>query len=337
MNDHRSQRVLKDTTFIDLFSGIGGFRYALAALGAECIFSSEIDPKAREAYRQNYGDLPNGDILKIPSGSIPPMDVICAGFPCQPWSISGRGEGLKDPRGKLFHAITRIARHHKPKLLFLENSPRIVTHAGGESWKKIKGHLGKAGYNTSAYILNASDFGQVQSRKRVYIICIRKDLEDKIISREPQKYCESSKVQYLENVLEKTVSKDLWIDLEKYKPTWNGTKEENRPEPIRTGTIGKGGQGERIYSPKGHAITLTTSGGGVGRKTGLYHIGEGVRRLSLTECKRVQGFPDSYCTSGGEQGKAEIGNSVIPGMVSTVLDTIGPLNKEEAPPLLKIS
>src|SRR3989338_3977739 len=119
--------------FIDLFAGIGGFRIALEKHGAKCVFTSEWDEPAQITYKENFGDMPHGDITKINEADIPKHDILCAGFPCQAFSISGKQKGFKDARGTLFFDIARIAKHHKPRVLFLENVKNLVKH-----YQKIK-------------------------------------------------------------------------------------------------------------------------------------------------------------------------------------------------------
>lgn len=115
---------LKSYRFIDLFAGLGGFRLALESFGAECVYSSEWDKAAQEVYKKNFGEIPDGDITKVDENTIPPHDIICAGFPCQAFSISGKQKGFEDSRGTLFFDVARIARRHKPKIIFLENVDR---------------------------------------------------------------------------------------------------------------------------------------------------------------------------------------------------------------------
>ena len=107
---------LSQYDYIDLFAGIGGFRIALDSFGGNCVFTSEWDENCQKVYELNFSDTPYGDITLIPENTIPPHDIICAGFPCQPFSISGNRRGFKDTRGTLFFDIARIARYHKPRL-----------------------------------------------------------------------------------------------------------------------------------------------------------------------------------------------------------------------------
>ena len=136
-----SQKKLTGYTFIDLFCGIGGFHLALSSLGARCVFASDINPKACEVYENNFDLKPHGDITKIICRKIPQHDILCAGFPCQPFSISGNKQGFDDKNGKLFFEIIRIARFHKPKFIFLENVKNLEAHDNGETLRVIKEKL----------------------------------------------------------------------------------------------------------------------------------------------------------------------------------------------------
>lgn len=307
--------------FIDLFCGIGGFRQALEGLGNLCVFSSDWDKDARETYFVNYGECPKGDITKIDSKTIPKHQILCAGFPCQPFSISGKMDGFDDARGTLLHEILRIARAKKPEILFLENVKNYLNHGEGSTMAKTLSLLKEAGYETFYKILNASDYGVPQRRERLYFVCFRKDLEiSSFHFPQPQKNS-----VMLEDILltKKEFSADEFIidrdDLRMVKDVdlirVNGT--------VRIGTVGKGGQGERIYSPKGHAITLSAFGGGVGAKTGLYLIEGKVRRLHPRECARLMGFPETFkLHSRRNVCYKQFGNSVAIPVVRAVLNEI---------------
>ena len=133
--------------FIDLFAGIGGFRIALEKYQLDCIFSSEIDKYAALTYKENFGEFPEGDITKISEKKIPKHDILCAGFPCQPFSISGKQEGFNDSRGTMFFEIERITRYHRPKVLFLENVANLKKHEDGETIIKMKQILEELEYD----------------------------------------------------------------------------------------------------------------------------------------------------------------------------------------------
>ncbi len=306
-------------TFIDLFAGIGGFRSALEKKGMKCVFTSEIDEKAQEAYFNNYGETPMGDITEISEKKIPPHDVLCAGFPCQSFSISGQAKGFEDDRGRLFYEIVRITQYHQPHVLLLENVKNILTIDDGRVIKTIETKLDEIGYTLHKHVLNASYFGIPQSRERVYFVALRKHnkTEEKLIYKPPKA---NFKKIYLENILNKNADESLFI--ERKDMVIDFEDKIHKLEPIRVGQVNKGGQGERIYSTKGHAITLSAFGGGVGARTGLYLVNNRVRKLSVDECKELMGFPKEYKLSKGIQGYQQLGNAVIPAMIGHVYDSI---------------
>jgi DNA (cytosine-5)-methyltransferase 1 len=303
-------------TFIDLFAGIGGFRVALEKQGLTCAFSSEIDEEASRVYYNNFKEKPYGDITTINEKDIPSHDILCAGFPCQSFSISGNHTGFKDNRGLLFYDIVRIAAYHKPPLLLLENVRNILTIDKGNVLRTIRKELEGIGYTVYYSLLNASYYGIPQSRSRVYFTCLRKGTGLKF--QEPPRTYEPI---FLRDVLDKSTERHLIIQRDDIH-----IEKKNEPEPkaapIRVGYVNKGGQGERIYHPNGHSITLSADGGGIGAKTGLYLIDGNIRRLSLSEGKRVMGFPDSHYVSESRFGYKQLGNAVIPKMVSLIYNGI---------------
>ena len=167
---------LYNLKFIDLFAGIGGFHQAMVSYGAKCVFASEWDKNATQTYEANYNIKPYGDITEINEKDIPEHDVLCGGFPCQAFSVSGRQKGFDDSRGTLFFDIVRIAKYHKPKLIFLENVKNFEIHNGGNTLKVVVRTLSELGYEVSYKILNASNFGLPQNRKRIFFVCFRKDI-----------------------------------------------------------------------------------------------------------------------------------------------------------------
>ena len=169
---------MEQFTFIDLFAGIGGFHIALEKLGGKCVFASEIDEKAQEVYEKNFNLRPKGDITKIDEKDMPSHDVLCAGFPCQPFSHAGFQKGMGETRGTLFFDIMRIVKHHKPKYLILENVQNLVKHDNGNTWRVISENLKEAGYiiPDEPIIVSPHQLGIPQHRKRVVILAQRKDL-----------------------------------------------------------------------------------------------------------------------------------------------------------------
>ena len=169
----------KELKFIDLFAGIGGFHIALSSLGGKAVFASEWDKDAAAVYENNFSLKPEGDITKISEKSIPDHDILCAGFPCQAFSISGKQLGFEDSRGTLFFDVARIAKEKQPKVMFLENVKNLARHDGGKTLAVIKKTLDEIGYDVFDEVLDASKYGVPQSRKRIYIVCFRKDLNVK--------------------------------------------------------------------------------------------------------------------------------------------------------------
>lgn len=315
---------MENMKFIDLFSGIGGFRIALESLGFKCVFSSDIDKEARKVYKNNFGENPEGDITKIPNSEIPSHDILCAGFPCQPFSISGKRLGFEDIRGTLFYDIARIAKYSRPKFLFLENVANFVKHDEGKTLKTILEILDSINYSVYYDVLNASLFGVPQSRKRVYFLCIRKDLNFKSYFF-PKPTLENISLKNI--ILEDKYTKNLIIERNDIYFDKNSNKLMNSNnstlKPVRIGYVNKGGQGERIYSERGHAITLSAYGGGVGAKTGLYYINGVVRKLHLEECKRVMSFPENFrIHESANQAYKQFGNSVVVKMIKIIFEKL---------------
>lgn len=155
--------------FLDMFAGIGGFRSGLEALGGfECIGYCEIDKYAKQAYDAMYqteGEIYYDDARTINEASLPDIDLICGGFPCQAFSIVGKRGGFDDARGTLFFEIARIAAVKRPAFLLLENVPGLLSHDGGRTFATILGTLSDLGYNVTWQVLNSKDFGVPQSRK----------------------------------------------------------------------------------------------------------------------------------------------------------------------------
>lgn len=189
--------------FIDLFAGLGGFHLALHALGHECVFASELKEDLQTLYKQNFPGTPIfGDITQIDPNDIPAHDIICAGFPCQPFSQAGKREGFKDSkkRGTLFDYICAIVAKHQPKYLFLENVQNLKTHDNGNTWKVIQEKLAELNYDVKADILSPHQFGLPQHRKRIFIVAVNNALGNlrhfnfPIPKREAVRFCDMTKV-----------------------------------------------------------------------------------------------------------------------------------------------
>ena len=161
--------------FIDLFAGLGGFHFALSELGHQCVFASELRDDLRKLYAINFpGTRIEGDITKIRPEDIPAHDILCAGFPCQPFSQAGKRQGFKDEkdRGNLFYNICDILEYHHPQYVFLENVSNLKGHDGGNTWRTIHQMLEDLNYDVAEpAILSPHQWGIPQHRRRIYIVC----------------------------------------------------------------------------------------------------------------------------------------------------------------------
>ena len=163
--------------FIDLFAGLGGFHLALARLGHECVFASEIDEDLADLYAKNFGLRPHGDIRAVPVMAVPSHNVLCAGSPCQPFSKAGDQHGLACPKwGDLLEYVIRIARSRKPEFIILENVPNLQRHDDGGTWMELKGEFKRAGYEIRSTLLSPHQFGIPQIRERLFIVGARSGL-----------------------------------------------------------------------------------------------------------------------------------------------------------------
>ncbi len=321
-----ADKKLKGFKFIDLFAGIGGFHYALKSFGAECVFASEIDKKASATYYLNHNMIPQGDITKIDEKDIPSHDILCGGFPCQAFSISGKQKGFEDTRGTLFFDIARIVNHHRPRIVFLENVKNLTRHDSGKTLNVVLNTLNDMNYDVHYKVLNTSKFGLPQNRERVYIVAFNKTY----YSNSDFVFPVSNRTSCLNDILEKDPVDGKIIDRDdvqfykNYTPQRNIFGEIDLPnKPIQIGKVNKGGQGERIYHPIGHSITLSAYGGGVGAKTGLYKIDGKIRKLSPRECARLQGYPETFIFPKSiPEAHKQFGNSVSINVLQYIIKEI---------------
>jgi DNA (cytosine-5)-methyltransferase 1 len=156
--------------FIDLFCGIGGFRIGFERNGFSCVFSSDFDKHVQDTYEKNFDERPFGDITQVDPKTIPDFDVLTGGFPCQPFSISGKKRGFEDTRGTLFFDVCRILDEKKPKVVVLENVKHFIHHDKKRTISTVLNSLQDLGYNISYKILNTKDFGLPQNRERIFIV-----------------------------------------------------------------------------------------------------------------------------------------------------------------------
>jgi DNA (cytosine-5)-methyltransferase 1 len=308
--------------FIDLFAGLGGFRIALETFGGNCVFSSEIDENAKKVYELNFNDVPYGDITQKNENEIPEHDVLCAGFPCQAFSVSGKRLGFEDARGTLFFDVARIIKSKKPKVIFLENVKNFVSHDEGKTFLVIKNTLEELGYNLFYRVLCSSDYKVPQSRERIYIIGFRADLKITNFSFP----LPSNKFKTVKDILIKLKPAEInKLEINRPDIHFYRTEDElkNISRPFQIGKINKGGQGERIYSIHAQGITLSAHGGGAAAKTGAYLVDGVIRKLHPKECLAMQGFPSNYkLLSSDNISYKQLGNSVSVPVLKSIFEEI---------------
>jgi DNA (cytosine-5)-methyltransferase 1 len=306
--------------YADLFCGLGAFHEAFKRDGSfRCEFACDIDERVRKIYEANHGVAPAGDITKVDPKDLPDLDVICAGFPCQSFSIAGLRKGFGDDRGNLFYDVLRFVDAKKPKVLVLENVKNLKGHDGGKTYSTIKSLLEQRGYFFSSMVMDSARYGSPQCRQRIFMVASL---------GEPFEFPSKSGVQRcVSSIID---SSDL--------SSWNQSgyylvSKSSRPRPfkprilfdVHSSATKKGGrQGERVYDVGGCGITICASSGGPGAKTGLYKVGRTIRRLNPRECLRMFGFPESYDFLGAtdQQRMFYLGNSIVVDVVSAMVPGI---------------
>lgn len=326
-------------TFIDLFAGIGGFRIAMQHLGGKCLFTSEWDDAAKKTYKANFGEIPFGDITKeetkqfIPDG----FDVLCAGFPCQAFSIAGRRGGFEDTRGTLFFDVATIIKRKKPKAIFLENVKGLVNHDRGKTLATILKTLREDlnYFVPQPKIINAKDFGVPQNRERIFIVGFRKDigiadfkypapLNKKVAFAKIKERKPVSTKYYLSNQYLQTLRNHR----ARHESKGNGFGFEIIPDNAIANAIVVGGMGKErnlVYDDRIVDYTpVTKITGDVNR--------EGVRKMTPREWARLQGFPDKFkILVADASAYKQFGNSVaIPAIQATANELIKLLGKKNA-------
>mgnify|MGYP000908412298 CR=1 FL=1 len=304
--------------FIDLFAGIGGFRLAFENAGCECVFSSEIDKYARETYRMNFGEYPSGDITKINVNEIPDFDILCAGFPCQPFSIAGQRLGFEDIRGTLFFDIARILKGKKPKAFILENVRGLVSHDNGNTLKTIENTLSKIGYRFSYKIMNALDYGIPQNRERWYCIGFRDDLNvsfenDEVKTNNIFSFPEKKELMfYLEDIIEGnnaeySATERAIENINMHLPKVIKKRGRNKDKLLIANDVRPS---RCSFRNDGIAPCFTAKMGTGGNNIPI--IVDYKRKFTEKECLALMGFPENYkIVPNNYQSYKQIGNSVV--------------------------
>ncbi len=292
--------------FIDLFAGIGGFRLAFESVGAKCVFSAEIDKYACKTYESNFGDCPYCDVSQINPKDIPDFDILCAGFPCQPFSIAGERKGFSDTRGTLFFDIERIIEAKQPKAFILENVKGLTSHDKGKTLKVIIETLEeKLDYKVFYKVLNSKNYGVPQNRERIYII----GFKDKSANFTfPQKV--DNQVDLNEILEENPIGSEI-SDIAKFNVIQN-LKQHKKNKEIKDNKLLLAYEirkSRATFRYDNLSPTLTAKMGTGGNNVPV--LVNQMRKLTTRECLRIQGFPDTFWIEPNKaQSYKQIGNSV---------------------------
>lgn len=291
---------MKKLKFIDLFSGIGGFRIAFEKAGYECVYSCEIDAKCQEVYFNNFAENPEYDITKIDINKIPDFDVLTAGFPCQPFSICGKRQGFQDTRGTLFFRVCEIISVKNPPVILLENVKYLMHQDKGRTLDVILYSLKNFGYNVTYKLLNAKDFGVPQNRERIIIVATKKQIFNfkKLVTKSPVPKLKSflgeyGDFEYLDSGSYTLIDEPkqqqsglIFVGYRNNKTIW---KKGVKPNTHHLSRVHH--QPNRIYSVEGIHPTIPSQ-----ETSGRFFIylpeENAVRKLTIKECYRIMGFPD---------------------------------------------
>ena len=286
--------------FIDLFAGIGGFRYGLQKVEIEsesssdhesgasqhgqrafhCVWSNEWDKYASQIYNKHYGECDTRDIRTVDTKEIPDHDLLCAGFPCQSFSIAGKRLGFEDTRGTMFFEIARIIRDKRPRYFLLENVKGLLSHDEGKTFQTILGVLSDLGYEYQWQVLNSKNFGVPQNRERVFIVGHLRETSRPEVFPIGESYSISHQTKYAEQAGRSRISSTIdarYGSLRNAGETYlhyiggiRGKRDmwlKDNKQNSRNFS-----QGQRVYSSDGIASTIAGNAGGLGGKTGLYAI-----------------------------------------------------------------
>lgn len=286
--------------FIDLFAGIGGFRYGLQKVATEseggsdsesgasqhgqrafhCVWSNEWDKYASQIYKKHYGECDTRDIRTVDTSEIPDHDLLCAGFPCQSFSIAGKRLGFEDTRGTMFFEIARVVRDKRPRYFLLENVKGLLSHDEGKTFQTILGVLSGLGYEYQWQVLNSKNFGVPQNRERIFIIGHFRETRRPEVFPIGESYSISHQTKYAEQAGRSRISSTIDARYgslrnagETYLHYIGGIKGKRdmwiKDDKQNSRNFS---QGQRVYSSDGIASTIAGNAGGLGGKTGLYAI-----------------------------------------------------------------
>lgn len=324
-----------------LFAGIGGFDLAFIKRGHKIVYTNEWDKYATQIYEKNIKHkVDTRDIKKVKTDEIPDHDILVGGFPCQAFSVAGKGKGFDDTRGTLFFDIARILQDKRPRYFLLENVKGLLSHKSGQTFKTILGVFANLGYDCQWYVFNSKDFGVPQNRERIYIIGhIRGQRRPKILPKRANDQMAFGKKPGLQNTRQIATA----LRATDYKGTHNVIREITKNKV----------QTQRVYDPNGISPTLNTMQGGQRQpkivlrqplrylnrnqknfdgkysftidasQTSGVRINNKIRRLTPVECERLQGFKDNYTEGVSDTQRYKmLGNAVTVNVVDFIVGQI---------------
>ena len=307
--------------YIDLFAGIGGFRLACDKAGFNCVYSNDYNKFSCETYRANFGEIELADISSIDSKTIPNFDMLCGGFPCQPFSIAGvvkkqslgRAHGFEDKeQGNLFFEILRIVNTRQPKIIFLENVKNLRSHDKGKTWQVIQSSLEKIGYTVFSDVLDAKYYVP-QRRQRIFIICFKTETFPEIeflFPKYPKKRKYELKEMLISRVADKyTLSDKLWRYLQQHKKN-----SQAKGNGFGYGLFNRQSEYTRTISARYYKD---------GSEVLIEQRNKNPRRLTPRECARLQGFQENFeIPVSDNQAYKQFGNSVAVPVVESIAKQI---------------
>ncbi|WP_017293008.1 DNA (cytosine-5-)-methyltransferase [Geminocystis herdmanii] len=308
-------------TSIDLFAGIGGFRIALENNGFNCIYSNDYNKYSCQTYSANFGEIYCGDLKDIVASNIPNFDLLCGGFPCQPFSIAGvskkkslgKKHGFEDEKqGNLFFKILRIIDFHQPKIIFLENVKNLKSHDKGNTWQVIKNELLIRNYEIFSEIVDGKYYVP-QHRERIFIVCFNKNIFPNINFEFPS--LPIKRLYELKDILEKNVDDKYTLS----DKLWNYLQQHKKNSQAKGNGFGFG----IINMESEYTRTLSARYYKDGSEILVEQINKNPRRLTPRECAKLLGFPDDFIIPVSDaQAYRQFGNSVIVPVVDAILKQI---------------
>lgn len=325
--------------FAEFCAGVGGFRLGIesAIYQSVCVYKNEIDLKCDATYYSNFGEHFNSrDIFDVNSQELPEMDVLCSGFPCQPFSIAGKQKGFEDDRGKIIHKLLDIINHKKPKVVFLENVANLKRHQNGDTLAFIVSELNRFGYSVHEKIIDSAEFGVPQSRPRLYIVAFNNEKLGKIEFHFPKGEAKHTTIRDI--IVPGDFSIPISPKWEEYIAYYLGEKRENEVPfeiPKTRKQLEKIAEkcdladcvlqirssGIRAYSIDGQFPTFAVSNSGGGAMIPV--LTSERRHLSLLEMKRIMGFPDSFRFNVSRTDSIkQLANAVCPPVICAIYEEL---------------